>query len=95
MFDGITLCDSGGLKNAMGSHAFVKYRHKYYDSEVLQGVYDYNELPGIAYTSKQLVIHTPDTFADDWASQAERFCISFDDMEDWAQSVLRSIANDS
>jgi len=95
MFDGITICDTDDLDCTVDCHAFIKHDDRYYDSEMLQGVYDFNDLPAIAYTSRQLVIHTPESFKELWASQEIRFCMSFQSMEEWAASVVRSIINDS
>jgi hypothetical protein len=94
MFDGVTLCDTD-LNRSVDSHAFVKYHDRYYDSETLQGVYDFTQMPAVTYTSQKLVIHTPESFKDLWVSQTYRFCISWETMEEFVQVVLRSIANDS
>ena len=67
MFEDVELC-------SMGSHAFIKYRGRFYDSERLEGVERWQDLPacnsgvgcGCKECKKGLYHHTENDFKQYW-----------------------------
>lgn len=77
----------------VGIHAFIKHRGKFYDSERLDGVEDWEDLPAthepdIGYRRTPLQKYTAHSFKDKWFSQTWRFNVSWSEMDAWAKKLI-------
>lgn len=73
----------------MNSHAFVKYRGRFYDSERLQGVYNWQDLPATENGDDIAKRFTVEQFKHGWRGQPQRFNTSWGKLESEARKVLR------
>lgn len=80
----------------MGSHAFVRYQGKFYDSEVPDGVSDWRDLPacnfgegcGCQACKKPAGPRAPATFHDNWASSAARHRVDWKKVDRKVQRII-------
>ena len=81
MFEGIELWYNG-------CHAFVRYRGRFYDSEVLRGSRDWADLP--ATEGGGVPIQVPvSKFRLDWGGNPREFNTSWKEVESRARKALR------
>lgn len=73
----------------MNSHAFVRYRGKFYDSERLKGVAEWKYLPATKHGSTQAQKYSVERFKRYWHSQPRRFETTWKEIETKARELLR------
>lgn len=76
----------------MGTHAFVKHRGKFYDSETLQGSPDWQDLRANnvnVWARQPIHKHLRRPFIKEWDTQPVRFNTSWNEMNQWAINFLR------
>lgn len=74
-------------------HAFVKHRGRYYDSEVLKGSPDWQDLPATEDANGPPRKHTADSFKRSWGRNPAWFNTSYTQIESRARKVLRHAQN--
>ncbi len=74
----------------MNSHAFVKYRGRFYDSERLRGVSDWQDLPATENGDDVAKRFTVAQFKHGWRGQPQRFNTTWEKLESGVRKVLRS-----
>lgn len=74
----------------MDCHAFVKYRGRFYDSERLNGVEDWQDLPATEGGGSVAKRYTVEQFKYGWRGQPKlRLNTSWEELEGYARKVLR------
>jgi len=71
-------------------HAFVKYRKRFYDSEMLRGSTDWQDLPATSGCSCPPIKVSPQIFKVAWGDQPQRFNTSWRKIEASARRVLKN-----
>jgi hypothetical protein len=70
-------------------HAFVKYRGRFYDSEVLRGSPDWQDLPATEEADAPPRKHSVTSFKKSWHHNPKWFNTSWGEIESRARRVLR------
>lgn len=85
LFEDVKLCDTD-------SHAFIKYRGKYYDSDRPNGVDSWLSLPASGFSSdKSYSSMNANDFKRVWQHETIRFQTSWDEIELAAERVIRKL----
>lgn len=77
----------------VGTHAFIKRHHNFYDSETLQGTPDYLDMPAnnaAPWMRQPLHKHLRHSFMTEWVSQTIRFNTSWGELDKQATKLIRS-----
>lgn len=70
-------------------HAFVKYRGRFYDSEILRGSPDWQDLPATEDAEFPARKHSVASFKKEWRANPKWFDTSWSEIEARARKVLR------
>lgn len=72
-------------------HAFVKYKGKFYDSETLNGVKDWRELPIVRANGATEIAHKSGElrFKMNWGFSRKKFQLSWKKLREQAKDIVR------
>ena len=73
----------------MNTHAFIRYRGKFYDSERLKGESDWRDLPATKCGTTVAKRYSVERFKRYWHSQPRRFETTWQEIEAKARELLR------